>query len=235
LISFLIDIALLGTVVFCGWRGYKNGLIRGVFGVVSLILALFVANFAAQAYSDDAEVLLLPFASGILESTMNELADEGIEYHAIAHDHEVSDDFFGRAYMALREIGFPEAAAVAIAEQSRLVELYGDSDRSFVDIVAEKLTGSLAFVGVFAVAFLLISIVFAVVGNLIGLVFSLPGLRFVDIIAGAICGVAKGIIIVYVLAVIVRYFGLVMLPILEDTAVLYFLVNNNPIANMLGV
>jgi len=235
LISFLIDIALLGTVVFCGWRGYKNGLIRGVFGVVSLVLALFVANFAAQAYSDDAEVLLLPFASGMLESTMNELSDEGIEYQAIAHDHEVSDDFFGRAYMALREIGFPEAAAVAIAEQSRLVELYGDSDRSFVDIVAEKLTGSLAFVGVFAVAFLLISIVFAVIGNLIGLVFSLPGLRFVDIIAGAICGVAKGIIIVYVLAVIVRYFGLVMLPILEDTAVLYFLVSNNPIANMLGV
>jgi len=235
LISFLIDIAILGTVVFCGWRGYKNGLIRGVFGVVSLLLALFVANFAAQAYSDDAEMLLLPFASGIIESTMGDLADEGIEYQAIAHDHEMTDDFFGRAYMALREIGLPEAAAVAIAEQSRLVELYDDDNRSFVDIVASRLTGSLAFVGVFAVAFLLISIAFAVLGNLIGLVFSLPGLRFVDIIAGTVCGVAKGIIVVYVLAVIIRYFGLVILPILEDTAVLYFLVNNNPIATMLGV
>jgi len=235
LISFLIDIAIIGTVVFCGWRGYKNGLIRGVFGVVSLVLALFVANFAAQAYSDDAEVLLLPFASGIIESTMNDLDDEGIRYHPIAHDHEISDDFFGRAYMTLREIGLPEAAAVTIAEQSRLLELHGDDGRSFIEIVASKLTGSLAFVGVFAVAFLLISIVFAVIGNLIGLVFSLPGLRFVDIIAGAACGIAKGIIIVYVLAVIIRYFGLVILPILEDTTVLYFLVNNNPIANMLGV
>lgn len=235
MISFFVDIAIIGTIVFSGWRGYKNGLIRGVFGVVSLIMALFVANFVAQAYSSDAEALLLPFAGGIVESTMAELADEGIVYQPIAHDHEIDDASFGRAYMALREIGLPEAAAVRIAELSMLVEPQDDRQTTFANIVASRLTSSLAYIGVFAVAFLLLAIVFAVLGNLVGLVFSLPGLRLVDIIAGAVCGIVKGFIIVYALAVVVRYFGLFMLPILEETTVLYFLVNNNPIASMLGV
>ena len=232
MVSFLIDIAIVGVVAFCGWRGYKNGLIRGVFGVVSFIVAVFVANFVAQAYSDEAEMLLLPFASGVVETAMIELADAGIEYQSIAFDHPSDDEYFGRAYIALREIGMPEAAAVNIAEQSMLEV---DGERSFIDIVASELTGSLAFIGVFTVAFLLIAIIFAVIGNLVGLVFSLPGLKLLDTIAGALCGVVKGIIIVFVLAVIARYFGLVMLDTLEGTMVFYFLVNNNPIASMLGV
>jgi len=235
LISFFLDIAVVGTVVFCGWRGYKNGLIRGVFGIVSLILALFVSNIVAQAYSDEAEVLLRPFAGGIIESTMTELAGEGARYQSDAHGHHIEDPSFGRAYMALREIGLPDAAAAAVAEQSMIAEIFDGGERSFADIVAERLTSSLAFIGVFAVSFLLIAIAFAVIGNLVGVVFSLPGLRLVDTIAGAACGFVKGIIIVYVLAVVVRYFGLLMLPTLEGTTVLYFIVNNNPIAAMLGV
>jgi len=235
LISFLLDIAIVGTVVFCGWRGYKSGLIRGVFGIVALILALFVSNIVAQAYSDDAKVLLRPFASGIIESTMTELVDEGTQYGSDEHNPRVDDPSFARAYTALREIGLPDAAASAIAEQSMIAEIFDGGENPFADVVAERLTSSLAFVGVFAVSFLLIAIVFAVIGNLVGVVFSLPGLKLVDTIAGAACGFIKGIVIVYVLAVIVRYFGLLMLPILEGTTVLYFIVNNNPIAAMLGV
>ena len=235
MISFFIDVAVVGTVVFCGWRGFKNGLIRGVFGIVSLFLALFIANFAAQAYADDAEVVLMPFARGLVESTMTDLDHDGIRYHPAAHDHNIDDEYFGRAYITLREIGLTEAASVAIAEQSMLDGRHDETDRTFVDIVATRLTSSMAFVAVFAVAFLLLAIVFAVIGNLVGVIFSLPGLKLVDMIAGAASGLVKGLVIVHVVAVIVRYFGLVVLPTIERTTVLYFLVNNNPIASMLGV
>ena len=233
--TFLIDLAVLGTVVFCAWRGYKSGLLRGVFGVVTIIVSLLVANIAAQAYSDEANDMLMPFVSGIVESTLTEMVDDEIEYHALAHDHEIDDADFGTAYTALRRIGLPEAAAVNVATQA-LEAMEGDETvRGFSLLIAEKLTSATAFVAVFGVAFLLIAIIFAVIGNLISFVFTIPELRLVDIIAGTIFGGFKGLLIVFTIAVVVRYFGLLILPTLENTTILNYLVNNNPIANMLGV
>jgi len=234
LTTFFVDLAVIGTVVFCGWRGYKGGLIRGVFGVVSLIASLLVANFTAQAYAGEAKGVLMPFASGYVDSTISDLADEGIEYQPLAHEHENTEPDFGTAYIALRQIGLPEAAAVRVAELS--LEIGEDeTERPFSDVIADRLTSTLSFVAVFGIAFLLIAIVFAVIGNLIGIIFALPGLKLVDIIAGSLLGLFKGLIIVYTIAVIIRYFGLLMLETLENTTVLRYIINSNPIANMLGV
>jgi len=236
LTAFLIDLSIIGTVAFCAWRGYKNGLIRGVFGVVSLIVALIVANIAAQAYSNDAKAMLMPFASGVIDSTLAEMRDDGIEYQAIAHDHEIDDVDFGTAYSVLRQIGLPEAASVNIAEQA--LEMRDNTQEelsSFTEAIADKLTTTLSYVAVFGIAFLVISIVFAIVGNLIGFVFSLPGLKLVDIIAGSVFGLFKGLIIVYTVAVIIRYFGILALSTLESTSLLNYIVNNNPIASILGL
>jgi len=234
LTTFLIDTAVVGTVAFCAWRGYKSGLIRGVFGVVSLIVALLIANIAAQAYSGEAKGMMMPFVSGYLESTITDMADEGIEYQALAHEHDIDDTDFGTAYTALRLVGLPEAAAVRIAEQS-LEAREDESTRYFADVIADKLSSTFSFIAVFGVAFLLLAIIFAVVGNLVGVVFSLPGLKLVDIISGSVLGLIKGIIIVYTIAVIVRYFGILITDTLEGTSILKNLVNNNPIAGMLGV
>ena len=232
--TFFIDVAVIGTIVFCAWRGYKNGLIRGVFGVVSLIVSLLLANIAAQAYSDDAKGMLMPFVGGVLDSTITEMNDEDIEYQPLAHDHDIDDADFGTAYTALRMLGLPEAAAVSVAEKSLEVE-EEEEGRYFSDIIADRLSSAFSYVAVFGIAFLLIAIIFAVVGNLVGFVFSLPGLKLVDVISGPILGLFKGVIIVYTVAVIIRYYGLLVQSTLEGTTILRYIVNNNPIANLLGV
>lgn len=234
MVRVLIDIALIGIVAFCAWRGFRNGLIRGVFGVASLILALFVANIAAQAFHNEAKGLLAPLASGVIESTIAELQNQGIEYQEPAVDHEVAGEAFGVAYTALREIGLPEPAAEHIAVES-VIPAPDDTTRSFPDIIADRLTGTLSYIAVFGIAFLIISIVFAVIGNLIGFVFALPGLRLVDSIVGVVFGVFRGLIIVYTLALLLRYFGILMPSLIEETVVLRFLITNNPIANIFGV
>jgi len=232
LTTILIDVFILGTVVFCAWRGYKNGLIRGVFGVVALIVSLLIANIAAQAYADEAKGMLMPFVDGIVDKTLTDMIEEGVEYQPLEHAHEVEDIDFGTAYTALRRIGLPESSAFRIAEMAMEDE---ETEGTPSDLIADKLSTTLSFVAVFGIAFLLIAIVFAVIGNLVGVVFSLPGLKLVDIISGSVLGLLKGIIIVYTVAVIVRYFGLLALSTLEKTFLLKYLVNSNPIANMLGV
>jgi len=232
-----VDFAVIATVAFCAWRGYKNGLIRGVFGVVALVVSLFVANIAATAYSEEFTGMLKPFAGGIVDTALNEMAEDGVEYRPREHGHVGRSDEFGEAYMALRSIGLPEPAAVRIAEMTS--EEMASEDEEFSghvsDLIADKLSSAMAYVAVFAVAFILLAIIFAVIGNLVGFVFSLPGLKLVDIIAGVIFGLAKGLIIVYTLAAIIRYYGLLALSILEETSILNYIVNNNPIADMLGI
>jgi len=232
--TFLIDTAVVGTVAFCGWRGYKGGLIRGVFGVVSLIVALLIANIAAQAYSEEAKTMMVPFVSGVIDSTITEMGEDGVEYQALVHDHDIEDVDFGTAYTALRLIGLPEAAAVNIAQQS-LAAREGESFRYYSDVVGDRLSSAFSYVAVFGIAFLLLAIAFAVVGNLVGVVFSLPGLKLVDIISGSALGLVKGLIIVYTIAVIIRYYGMFVIDRVEATSILIYLVNNNPIASMLGV
>ena len=232
--TLIADIAVVGTVAFCTWRGYKNGLIRGVFGVVSLIVSLLVANIAAQAYSHEAKGMLMPFASGIIDSTLSDMAENDIVYQPLAHDHPSDNVDFGTAYTVLREIGFPESASVRIAELSQ-EETEAEEDVSFTDVISDRLSTALSYIAVFGIAFLLIAIVFAVIGNLIGVVFSLPGLKLVDIIAGSVLGLVKGIILIYAFAVILRYYGILILPIIEGTTLLKSIVNNNPIANILGM
>lgn len=238
MISVWIDVAIIGVVAFCAWRGYKNGLIRGVFGIVSLIAALLVANVIAQAYSKEATSVIMPFASGIIDSTLTDIEEEGITYQPIAYDHDLTGlniEAFGDSYIVMRQIGLPEAAAVAIAKQIAENPETFERPQQFIETLAEKLTDTMSYIAVFGIAFLLLAIIFAVIGNLFGFVFSLPGLKLLDIISGSVFGLVKGIIIVLTLAVIFRYFGLIARDTVESTLLLNYLMNNNIIANILDL
>jgi len=247
LTTLAIDVTVIAIVAFCGWRGYKNGLIRGVFGIVALIASLFLANIAAKAYSEEFTEMLRPFVTGIVETTLAERGDEQIEYDQEVKDHESYSEEFSKAYTALRSIGLPRPAAERVAEIATTIDdrsdrgsENGQDDEArprlmLSDMIADTLSDILAYVAVFAIAFILLAIIFAVIGNLVSFVFSLPGLKHLDIIAGIVFGVVKGLIIVFTFAAILRYYGLLALDILEGTSVLDYIVNNNPIANILGI
>ena len=228
--TFLLDLATLSIIIFCGWRGYRNGLIRGVFGVVALIVALIIANIAAAAYSDEVTGALKPFVGGIVDSTLSDIIEnEDIEFEDVEYKNDTEE--FKMAYTVLRQIGLPKSAAITIAERTAGDYLGG----LITELISDKLSSVLSFVALFGIAFLLLAIIFSVIGNLINFVFSLPGLKLVDIIAGVAFGLIKGFLIVLTLATIIRYFGLLALSTLEETTVLNYFVNHNLIANMLNI
>ena len=251
---FVIDIATLAIVAFCGWRGYKNGLIRGVFGIAALIAALFIANIAAKAYSVEFVGMLRPFVGGIVESAITDLNDEGNADEPDALKENEDDEFgneseeFVTTYKVLRSIGLPKSVAARIAgavagpesaedgvANDAAEESEGISRVRLPRLIADNLSDKLAYVAVFGVAFVLLAIIFAVIGNLINFVFSLPGLRLVDAIAGAVFGIAKGLIIVLALTAVLRYFGIVAYNTIGSTSVLNYLINHNIIADKLGI
>ena len=234
MVTFALDLAVIAIIAFCSWRGYSNGLIRGVFGIVALIVSLFLASVISTAYSGEFQEMLNPFIGGIVESALVEVIEEDAMHSLSDYGDEV--DTFITSYSAVRKIGLPESPAIRIAEMTTEDSGSGRTPTGFLaDLISDKLSSVLAFVAVFGVAFILIAIVFAVAGNLIGVVFSLPGLKIIDSVTGAALGFIKGFIIVLALTTIVRYAGILAAETLEGTSVLKYFVNNNLIANMLGV
>lgn len=247
-----IDALLIAAPVYCMWRGYKSGIIRGVCGTLALIAAIFGANLVASTYSSEVSAMLRPFVGGIVDTTLSSLMSGDDEIGDAAERAEVSDwenwdnvagllspegtdssDLREACYVTLRNIGLPEAPAKLIAEKIAGGEY--DSGSSLSDIISDKLCSALAYIAVFGIVFLLISIAFTVIGNVLNLVFKLPGLEFLDSIVGLVFGLAKGAVIIYAIAAVVRYVGLVAPSIIDKTTLLKYLINTNPLANILGI
>ena len=251
--NILIDIALILIVIFFAWRGFKNGFIRGIFGILAIIIAIYGANLAAKAYSEDFTGMLEPFVSGVVDKAYSDVlaggepADrdnapaEDVPLSAgdvsVTTENSVEDEnpknVYDVSYETLRNIGISEGAARQIAEKvSGKIETVGQA-------MSSNLTGvlcdALAYIAVFTVAFILIAIIFAVIGNIINLAFSLPGIESVDKIIGLVLGILKGLLLVLTLALVIRYLGLLAPDTIEQTRVLKYILNMNPLADILGI
>ena len=228
----IIDLVLVLIVLFFVWRGYKDGLILGVLGIVAIIVSFAVANIVANTYSGEFTAMLQPFASGIVDKAISDALPESEDGAALAPD--ALGDVYTITFTALRKVGLSEKAASQIAEKASGQVGYATAKLS--DRVTEYLCEKLAFIIVFAVSFILLAIVFATIGNIINLAFSLPGLESVNRIAGAAFGFSKGVLILLFIACLFRYLGiLISEETLEKTILLKWLINSNILANLIGV
>ena len=236
MITLALDMAIFAIIGFCGWRGYKNGLIRGVFGVVTLILSLFIASVTASAYSTEFKEALNPFVGGVIDSTLIDIMEEEENPYPETEEMEDVTEGFKLSYSTLRRIGLPESASLRVAELTAQDNEEDVTSPNFLSgKIAENLSSVFTFAAVFGVAFIVLAIVFTVIGNLVSVALSLPGLKLVDAIVGAALGIVKGLIVVFTLSAIIRYVGLLAPETLEGTAVLKYFVNNNLIADLIGI
>lgn len=245
-ISIVIDAVLVLIVLFCIWRGFKNGLIRGVCGIIALIISIFVANLVATAYSSDFSGMLNPFISGVVDTALDNTITSGDYGSGIlggagspangntsGQGSQTGNNIYDITSATLQKLGLPSKPTELISQQvGSEVNTIG---RELSGNITEKLSDALAYAAVFIICFILLEIIFAVIGNLANLIFSLPGLEGVDKIAGSILGLAKGVIIVLVIALALRYLGLISAKTIDGTHILKLLINHNPIANILGI
>lgn len=250
--SLLIDIALVIIVAYFAWRGFRNGFIRGIFGILAIIVAIYGANLIAKAYSGDFKGMLEPFVSGIVDKAYTDImnsgeAEAGDEAQAadgaentggtnaevVGTENEKPSSVYDVSYKTLRKIGISESAARHIAGKvGAKIDTVGQ--RMSADLTG-MLCSALAYIAVFAVAFILIAIIFAVIGNIINLAFSIPGLESVDRIIGLVLGILKGLLLVFTLAFIIRYLGLLAPETIGKTTVLKYILNMNPLSDIIGI
>lgn len=234
--STAIDVILVLLIVFFAWRGYAKGFIRGIIGILAIVISIYGANLAASAFSGEFTGMFEPFVGGIVSKAVNNVFDSETAQptkQGASLTAEKNAKVYDICYAALRNIGVSETPAKLMAEK-----VSGEQQgvgKQMTDTLTKKLCDMLAYISVFAVAFILIAIIFAVIGNIFNLAFSIPGIEGLDRILGLVLGILKGLIIIYVIAVIVRYLGLFSAETVEKTVLLRYILNSNPLASILGI
>ena len=236
----LLDILLIAPILFCGWQGYKRGIIGGVLAIVFILVAVWGANLVSTAYSDEFTTMFRPFVSGYLDRVEIEAVEEIVPFD---QQHLSTEDL-----LRLDNTLEPELAEQVFLEMGvyetrteKLTDRYFEyRDQYYYRTVNHALTNvivyAFSFLLVFTIAFLLILIGFTVAYNIIPFTFRLPGLKLVEGIGGGVLGVGQGLLLVFMLAWLLGYVGLILPEdLLERSGVISFFVRNNPMVNFIDL
>lgn len=227
--SYIIDILFVGIIVLCVWRGISKGIILSAAGLITLVLALFCAQFVADNYSDVFVDSMAPFASGIVEEAANE------EYFGFELNTETDDDtILEVAESVFLRLGMSDEVARTQAEKAS--EGISSIGADLKDSISNSYISMLSYVLTFVIVFVLLNIIFSVILNLANIVFQLPGLNLLNTIGGGVTGLIYGIIIVFLISWALRFFGFAISEDMTQSSVLLqFFMDVNPISNVVGM
>lgn len=240
-IKVLIDIIIVAIIAFSIWRGYKGGIIATVCATVALFVSLIAGNVVATVYASEFEGALSTFAGGIVDTAASETLDfKGYDEDGQPDDRypilteEEKRDVHTVSLNVLRRVGVSDDVANDIAEETAgEVDTVGLTMRQ---TITAKLCGKVSFAAVFFVVFLLVVIIFAAIGNIVNLSFTLPGAQRINSIVGAAIGAFNGIIIVLFITCLFRYTGIIIgKEAVGSTAIASWLTDSNALANIFGI
>lgn len=254
----MIDLILVAIAAYCAWRGFKNGIIRGVCGILAIIIALYGANLTASVYSSEFTGMLKPFVGGVIDSSITAVLGTGEgsdEEPATPADNASEEDdeggiLSGRkpmvltlaekedvymvSFASLRYLGLAEGVADGIAS-----DVASDTNKVGQDMASDlsaALCEALAFIAVFAICFILLAIIFAVIGTIIDVTFAIPGIERIEPYFGIALGLIRGLMVAMIVAILFRYLG-IFIPqeTIDKSVVLKLFINWNPIAEITGL
>lgn len=238
--SLILDLLLVAIALFSGWRGFKTGIINGICGILAVLVSIYGANIVATAYSSEFTGALRPFAVGLVDSITSDIEDyargtndDDFEPVLALSTDEVSDPKL-LSKSLFRQLGLIDSVADTMADEVAL--RVAETEENVSDTITEIFIDRLCYIALFSIAFILLIILFTVVGNVLDLSFGIPGLENFNHIVGALLGLAQGVLLILALTCVLRYFGIVLSDsVLDKTNILAWFIENNKIASLLGV
>lgn len=222
----LFDVAIVMILAFFMWRGIHRGLIISLFGLVSILVALVGANFLANTLAPKVSAALEPRFSAVIEDTLgNSFPSAG----GSAADYPLQD-----VLNALKGFGLYEELIDSVdkAVQNGMSQVAASAAASVASVLAQ----SVAYMLIFGVAFLLILLVWNLLARVLDLVARLPVLHLFNKTGGALIGLAKACILLFVGAWLLRISGkLIPEEAVAQTVLLKFFMTTNPISLITGI
>lgn len=236
-IKIIVMLVLFGTVVLCAWRGFKDGIIRSLCGIVAVFIALYFGGIVAKMYNNEFIGMLDPFVSGITEATVNKVTSSDSKKDTkiiVKLSDKEKTSVYSVCYASSRQLGFCEDAAKMMAEEMDKECIAVNNN--MIEKFAEKLSIKFSYVALYALSFAIIAIALTVVINVINVSFKIPKLGVIEPILGTLLGIFRGILLMYAIAMFLRYLGIIVPnEIIAESKWVYKVVNENKLAPKRGL
>ena len=236
----ILSLIFLIILVFCGWSGYKKGLIMGIFSVLAFVISVYGANLLATTYSGEVVDALRPFASGFVEVN---IVDKKVR-PAMGLDAMTlsTSDFFAQnpgrekefCTLTYKNMGIFDATSEQMAEEA--VACSREKDLDLPDAVVDVLCERISFVAAFLLAFIMVYILVTVLLNIPNISFKIPNFDVFNDIGGAAMGVLQGICILLVVGWALKFTGL-LIPqdTLSETFLVPWFMDQSLLVSYLGI
>ena len=197
--AYIFDIVIVLILAFFAWRGAKKGLILTLCGLVGIFVAFFGARFvSARFYEPISNIIEPAIYQSVLGAGSESKADNTVTGRFPTSEQDASYTL-EELLDALREAdlfsGFSDFLDDAVGSDS----LKETATRTAAQALADYLSKLIAKAGLFALSFLLILLLWFLVGHLLDLAFHLPILSAVNWVGGLVLGLAKAVLLVLVL------------------------------------
>lgn len=231
----IFDIAILVILALFAWRGASKGFVLSLCGLLAVIVAFVGASFLAGLLAPKVGDALEPkFAQAIEERLEEQFQQSDPAGDAAAGLTEGEDYPLQDVLSVLKDMGLYEDLVDTIdqAVQNGMTAVAANAAAA----VAAAIAQSVAYTVIFTIAFALILIAWTIFSHAVDLVAKLPGLNFLNKTGGAVMGLVKGVIILFLVAWLIQYSGkLIPEETVQQTHLLKFFMTTNPLALLQGL
>ena len=220
-------IAVILLVFFL--RGRSKGLILSLCGLLAVFVALVGAKMASDALAPQAAKAMQPHFASAIEQQLEVNLDGKLD--ALLQPGEGEENAI---ISLLTSLGFYDEVSAAIRDTvtGQAAQTAADVAVSLAGAVAEVVAGVLVFV----VAFLAISVAWFLLSRVLDLAARLPVIHGLNRLLGGLFGLAKGALVLFLAAWVVRLLGNVIPQgTVDQTVLLRFFCTTNPLSLITGI
>ena len=247
LLPWIFDGVILVFLIVCMVRGAKRGLILALCSLLAVFVAFAGASVAAKELSPHLSGALQPrIESAILSRLEGDYeavsdpdqspaptAPQVTDPDAAIPEETQEGGSLDSVLDAIRGLGIYEGVVERI--QAAVDDGFHQAAAQVAEAASAELADSIAYLVVFVAAFVVILLLWLLLSRALDLVARLPVLHTLNGLGGALLGLLKGVILLFVIVWVLQFFGGIFPEtMVRQTVLLNFFLNTNPMSLLSG-
>lgn len=220
----IFDLLIAAIILVSALLGRKKGFILTLCGFLALFVALIGAGVLTNLLAEPLSRLAVPFVENMLSEALRASAGE------LAADAEAAVNTTLDQVLTLMESSTLLSGltgAVSQAADQGLLEVTANAAHAVALYVAEQFTRLILF----PIFFVLIMLVWTALSHILDLAFRLPGLHFLNRTAGLLLGLARGVLLVFILCWLLKD-NYITQATVDGSLLLPYFFGGNPLLNI---
>lgn len=225
--SYLVlDLLVLAVIVLFVWRGAAKGFLLSLCGLLAFAVAFGGASIASKSLAPAVAQALEPRLATVIEEQL----DAAMEQTNLTGDALSSDQIpLSGVLDVLRDMGLYEDLIHTIDQAVDQGMTHTAANAAAA--VAATIAQSMAYRIIFLVAFSVIMAAWTFLSRTLNLVTRLPGIHFLNKTAGALVGLVKAALILFLAAWVLQLLGnVVPEETVQQTFLLRFFMEHTPLS-----